>query len=87
MDYDELTGSQRSFNLTAYAQDSNPGVNFENRAQTSIHVIVTDYNDEIPKFDEPQIRDDVDENFPIGGLLATFHATDKDVNPQYNEFE
>lgn len=86
VDYDEVTASQRSFNLTAYAVDSNPGQSFENRAETRIHVIVTDYNDEVPKFDKAQESANVLENLADNGTLATFHATDRDINAPYNQF-
>ena len=90
VDYDSILGQQRSFNLTAYAENTNPGVNGELfKANTTIHVIVTDENDETPKFDVVQKSVDISEGVDPGqsGLfIANFHATDGDVNSPYNLF-
>lgn len=87
MDYDDLENLQRNFNLTAYAVDPDPGQNNEKRAQTYIEVTVTDYNDEVPIFDPPEKVKTIAENADVGTLLETFTATDRDVNPQYKNFE
>ena len=78
---------QRNFTLTVYAVDSNPGVNNENRASTSVYIEVTDYNDETPKFIEPEKSVTVSEGERQGKVLANFTASDRDVNPEFSQFE
>lgn len=87
MDYDEPSGSQRHFNITVYAVDPEPGPNNNRRAETYILVDVSDYNDEVPKFEVSEIPVTVPENTPIGYSLATFNATDRDINPDFGSFE
>ncbi|XP_052798901.1 neural-cadherin-like [Mya arenaria] len=83
VDYDDLTNLQRNFNLTAYVVDSNPA----HRAQTYIEIEVTDYNDEVPKFVEPQKSVTLREDVEVGKSIAHFNATDRDVNPDFSHFE
>ena len=87
VDYDDLQNLQRNFNLTAYAVDPDPGPNNEKRAQTYIEVIVTDYNDEVPTFENPKQQTSVAEDAQVGTSLATFTATDRDVDENYSKFE
>jgi hypothetical protein len=87
VDYDDLNNLQRNFNLTAYAVDPDPGINNEKRAQTYIEVIVTDYNDEVPTFQNPKQQTSVAEDAGIGTSLARFTATDRDVDENYKKFE
>ncbi|XP_052798683.1 neural-cadherin-like isoform X2 [Mya arenaria] len=83
VDYDDRVNIQRSFNLTAYVVDSNP----DHRAQTYIEIEVTDYNDEVPTFTEPQKSVTLKEDVAVGMYIAKFTATDSDVNIEYSHFE
>jgi len=83
VDYDH---GEKTFNMTAYARDPDPGVNNEKRASTTIIVHVTDDNDEVPTFD-PVDPVTVAEDAEVGKLLATVTATDQDVNDDFNQFE
>lgn len=87
VDFDDINNLQRSFNLTAYAVDPNPGPNNENRAETRIEIQVTDYNDVVPTFVEREKTASVSEAAPVGTILATFSANDRDVNPAFGTFE
>ncbi|KAH3883569.1 hypothetical protein DPMN_007529, partial [Dreissena polymorpha] len=83
VDYDDLDNLQRNFNLTAIVVDADPN----HKDQTSIQIIVTDYNDEVPTFDKAQKSVTVAENMAVGTSVAHFNATDRDVNPEYKKFE
>ena len=87
IDYDDQNENQRRFNLTAYAEDINPGDNKENRAVTYIELIVEDYNDETPIFHPDKKNTTVPENVAIGTMLAQFNATDRDIHPEYKRLE
>ena len=73
--------SQRFFNLTVRATDTNP----EHEDFAYVEITVLDANDIAPQFKETVKIIDRDENIPVDSLLHTFEASDGD-SPPNNEF-
>ncbi|KAK0049843.1 protocadherin Fat 4 [Biomphalaria pfeifferi] len=70
------------YNLTVCAVDTpNP---VRRTACQNITVTIYDVNDDIPVFDPSVYSKSVKENVPIGTILDTVTATDKDISPTFN---
>ncbi|XP_033930567.1 cadherin EGF LAG seven-pass G-type receptor 1 isoform X1 [Pseudochaenichthys georgianus] len=63
------------YNLKAYAVDR--GVP-QLKAAVPIHVVVQDINDNAPVFEKDELFIDVEENSPVGSVVARISATDPD---------
>ncbi|NXL95251.1 PCDC2 protein, partial [Alectura lathami] len=65
-----------AYNITVTATDSgSPPLS----SQKVIHVVISDINDNPPRFEEPVYSVYIPENNPLGVLLCTIKATDPDV--------
>lgn len=63
------------YNLKAFAVDRGvPPL----KAAVSVHVVVQDVNDNAPVFDRDELYIDVNENSPVGSVVARITATDPD---------
>uniref|UniRef100_H2MVT5 Cadherin EGF LAG seven-pass G-type receptor 1a n=1 Tax=Oryzias latipes TaxID=8090 RepID=H2MVT5_ORYLA len=63
------------YNLKAFAVD---GGTRPLKAAVSIHVVVQDINDNAPVFEKDELFIDVEENSPVGSIVAQITATDPD---------
>uniref|UniRef100_A0A3P9H6T8 Cadherin EGF LAG seven-pass G-type receptor 1a n=1 Tax=Oryzias latipes TaxID=8090 RepID=A0A3P9H6T8_ORYLA len=63
------------YNLKAFAVD---GGALPLKAAVSIHVVVQDINDNAPVFEKDELFIDVEENSPVGSIVAQITATDPD---------
>uniref|UniRef100_A0A667ZZJ2 Cadherin EGF LAG seven-pass G-type receptor 1 n=1 Tax=Myripristis murdjan TaxID=586833 RepID=A0A667ZZJ2_9TELE len=63
------------YNLKAFAVDKGfPPL----KAPISIHIVVQDINDNAPVFEKDELIIDVEENSPVGSIVARISATDPD---------
>ena len=67
--------TQRSFSLTIQAQDAGPPVL---SATTSLSIIVTDANDNVPKFGQNVYQAKLDENSAVNSFVLQVFANDLD---------